>query len=497
MKKLCALCAAVLFAAVAFHNPAAHVQAKSNKFHKSSRPVPNRYIVVLDSNQDFRSDPDGTIEDLNKYYPGSIGHVFSSAINGYSVEMPRGLAVQLSDDPRVKYVEEDSFTSATDIEYNPGWALDRIDQHAMPYDSMYNFTNTGSGVNVYVLDSGILTTHVDIQGRAFIAYDAIHDNTPISQCNGHGTGVAGVIGGSTYGVAKQVSLYSVRVLPCAGTGTVSDVVSGVDWVTRHAVHPAVANISLQALLSATLNDAVTNSIASGVTYVVAAGNNNDNACSWSPSAVSGAIVVAATNYYDQRLAYSNYGTCVDLFAPGEGVSTIWNSNDTIFTYASGTSFASPLVAGVAALYLEQNPNATPDQVQSALISSGTAGGIGDVGVDSPNLLLFSQMAPPPPPPTGCGGLMFNGSLNSPGSSDFQSSSSGFAGAGGLYSGNLQAPTGAVFSLSLERKAKNRWSAVATSSSGQPVAYSGRSGTYRWRVAAASGTGSYSLCAMTP
>jgi len=496
MKKLCALCAAVLLAAVAFHNPAAHVQAKSDKFHKSSRPIPNRYIVVLDPNQDLRSDPDGTIEDLNKYFPGSIGHVFSSAINGYSVEMPRGLAMQLSDDARVKYVEEDSYISEADVEYNPGWGLDRIDQRALPFDFTFNYSSRGSGVNVYILDSGILPTHVELQGRVVQAYNAVHDNTPINQCNGHGTGVAGVVGSATYGVAKNVTLQDVRILPCTGYGTVSDLISGVDWVTHHAVRPAVANMSVTTTISQSVNDAVAAGIASGVTFVVSAGNDSSDACLASPSGVPEAIVVGAMNNMDSRTSWSNFGSCVDLFAPGETVSTIWNGTDTTTTYAAGTSFSSPFVAGIAAVYLEQHPGATPTEVSAAIVSNATPGVVTDPGLNSPNLLAYSVFSAPAPP-VGCNGSMFNGSLNSAGSSDFQSSSTGFAGGGGLYSGNLQAPGGAVFSLSLERKAKNRWSTVATSSSGQPIAYSGRSGTYRWRVAAASGTGSYSLCAATP
>lgn len=419
MKKLCVVFAVVLVAAASFHNSPTHVSAKGEKLHKSSRPVPNHYIVVLDTNQDFGPDSEGTIDELNKNYPGNIGHIFSAAVNGYSVELPRGLAKQLSDDPRVKYVEEDSYISEADVEYNPGWGLDRIDQRVLPFDFAFNYSDNGSGVNVYILDSGILPTHVELQGRVVPAYNAVHDNTPINQCNGHGTGVAGVVGSTTYGVAKNVTLQDVRILPCTGYGTVSDLISGVDWVARHAIRPAVANMSVTTTLSQSVNDAVAAGIASGVTFVVSAGNDSSDACLASPSGVPQAIVVGATNNMDSRTSWSNFGSCVDLFAPGETISTIWNGTDTTTTYAAGTSFSSPFVAGISALYLEQHPNALPAEVQAAIVSNASPGVVTDPGLNSPNLLAYSFFATlPPPPPTGCSGSMFEGSLNSIGNSDF-------------------------------------------------------------------------------
>lgn len=495
MKKLCVLFAAVLFATAAFHNPPTHVSAKSDKFHRSERPVPNSYIVILDNNQDFRFDLDATIEDLNRQYPGEMRHVFSSATFGYSVQLPPGLAMQLSDDPRVKYVEEDSYVSQTDVQTNPGWGLDRIDQRTLPFDFTYGFSGRGTGVNVYVLDTGILPTHVELQGRVIEAFDAVHDNTPINQCNGHGTGVAGVVGATTFGVAKNVTLQDVRVLPCSGDGTLSDVISGVDWVTRHAVQPAVANMSLQTGLSQTLNDAVASSINAGVTYVVGAGNNTQDACRWSPSSVPGAIVVGAIGNTDTRVSWSNFGSCVDLFAPGEGISTIWNETDTTTTFASGTSFSSPFVAGIAALYLEQYPTALPGEVATAIVTNATTGVISDVGLNSPNLLAYSPVSAIQPPP-GCDGRAYSGSLPGAGSSDYQSSSNGFSSSSGKFLGNVEMPVGASFGLSLEKKTGNRWSTVASSTTGSIVA-NGKSGTYRWKVMDLAGSGIYSLCTTTP
>ena len=500
MKKLCALCAAVLLAAVAFHNPAAHVQAKSDKFHKSSRPIPNRYIVVLDPNQDFRSDPDGTIEDLNKQFPGSIGHVFSSAINGYSVEMPRGLAVQLSDDPRVKYVEEDSVVDIQATETNATWGISRIDQRSFiaPQDTNYTYNTTGSAVSVYVIDTGVLTSHPDFGGRAVDAFDVYHDGGDMTQCNGHGTHVAGTIGSNTYGVAKGAMIYSVKVYPCdtSISGSMSDILSGIDWVTRHAVHPAVANMSMAGSPSQTLDDAVKNSIATGITYVVSAGNYSDDACKYSPARLPEAITVAATDERDYRSSISNYGACVDIFAPGEYITSLSNHVDSSTFIMSGTSTSSPHVAGVAALYLEAYPSASPQEVSNAIVNNGTAGVVIDAGTRSPNLFLYSTFMTIGGSPS-CGGTSYSGSLSSPGKMDYQSSSAGFSGNGGLYSGSVNMPQGAVFSITLQKQSKKSWSTVATSASGQPISYQGRNGTYRWRVADVSGSGSYALCAVNP
>ena len=496
MKKLCVTSLALMLAAIFFHYVPSNTSAKSDKFKRSFRPVPNNYIVVVGQDSDeSKTDPGTTIDRLNTDHPGNIRKIYTSAIYGYSVEMTEAQAEQLSNDPRVKYVEEDSYVSAAEVQNNPGWGLDRIDQHAMPFDMAYNFNALGSGVNVYILDSGILPTHVDLQARVLMGYDAVRGSTPTNQCNGHGTGVAGVAGGSTFGVAKNATLYDVRVLPCTGYGTVSDVISGIDWVTRHAIHPAVANMSLQTTFSPSMNDAVSASISSGVTYVVAAGNNTEDACRWSPSSVRGAIVVGATNSTDTRVGWSNFGACVDIFAPGEGVATIWNTSDTTTTYSSGTSFASPFVAGIAALYLESNPGASPSEAEYALTSAATANMVSDPGMGSPNLLAYSIFSAPPPP-TGCPGTLYSGSLDGAGSSSYQSSSLGFSSGTGAFSGTVTSESGTTFGLSLEKKAKNRWSAIATSTSGQ-LTYRGKSGTYRWKISGISSGGSYELCAATP
>ena len=498
MKKLCVLFAAVLFAAAAFHEAPTHVSAKSDKFHRSSRPIPNRYIVVLDPNQDFRSDPDGTIADLNKNYPGEIDHVFSSALNGYSVQMPPGLAMQLSADPRVKYVEEDSLVDLQSTETGATWGISRIDQRSFiaPLDTNYYYNASGAGVSVYVIDTGVLTTHPDFGGRAVDAFDAYHDGGDMTVCNGHGTHVAGTIGSNTYGVAKSAMIYSVKVYPCdtAITGSMSAILSGIDWVNRHAVHPAVANMSMSGAASQTLDDAVRSSIATGITYVVSAGNNNDNACNYSPARTAEAITVGATDERDYRSSISNYGRCVDIFAPGEYITSLSNKPDSPTFIMSGTSTSSPHIAGIAALYLEQHPTAAPTEVQSTIVGNATPGVVTDVGTNSPNLFAYSLF---PASTTGCGGTDYNGSLSSSGAADYQSSSNGFNGGSGRYQANLSIPAGSSFSLSLEKKGGgNRWSAVASSTTGS-ILYKGKSGTYRWKVMDVAGSGTYSLCAMTP
>jgi subtilisin family serine protease len=413
MKKIHLLCLAALLATAStsfLETHAIHAE-KIEKYKTSQNAIANRYVVIF-RDDIAAGDVGDTTNSLTTEYFGKVDKLYQDAVKGYSVESTPEEARRLSTDPRVKYVEEDSWVTPTEVEYNPYWALDRIDQHALPFNLTYNYNANGTGVNVYVIDSGILTTHVEIAGRAFDAVNTTGDNTPIQQCNGHGTGVAGVVGSTTFGVAKNSRLYSVRVLPCTGNGSLSDVLSGIDWVKHNAVRPAVANISGQTLLSGTFNDAVANSIAAGITYVVAAGNNSDNACNWSPSSVPGAIVVGATNSYDQRVVYSNFGQCVDVFAPGEGVETIWNSSNTTTTGASGTSFASPMVAGVAALYLQTHPTASPAEVQSVIVSNATQGVVSNPGASSPNLLLYSRL-----PRGGAGGACQGADLSGSGGQD--------------------------------------------------------------------------------
>ena len=274
---------------------------------------------------------------------------------------------------------------------NATWGLDRIDQTALPLNSAYTYTRTGAGVNAYIIDTGIRATHTDFGGRVSGGYTAVTDGRGTDDCYGHGTHVAGTVGSATYGVAKSVHLVPVRVLGCDGSGTTSAVIAGIDWVTAHRVQPAVANMSLGGGNSTALDDAVKRSIAAGVSYAVAAGNSSWPACLSSPADVPAAITVGATQKNDQTASFSNWGSCIDLFAPGVNITSDWNTSDTATNTISGTSMATPHVTGVAALYLEGHPTATPAQVSAALVNGATTNALSWVLWGSPNKLLCSQL----------------------------------------------------------------------------------------------------------
>jgi subtilisin family serine protease len=341
---------------------------------------------------------DRTVEsrayELAGNYNGNVGHVYSSALKGFSVKMSAQDAEKLSSDPSVAFVEEDGEAFTNDIQPNATWGLDRIDQHNLPLNASYLYTQTGNGVHAYILDTGILPTHVEFGGRASVAYDGIGDGQNGIDCNGHGTHVAGIIGSSTYGVAKTVSLYGVRVLPCSGSGTISDIIAGVDWVTANHQSPAVANMSIGSSgISTAFDQSITNSVASGVNFVVAAGNSNRDACTYSPSDVPTAITVGATTSLDERATYSNWGACVDLFAPGSSITSTWITDNTSTRVMSGTSMASPAVAGVVALYLKANPTASTTQVAQAMSNMSTTNMLTGLDPLSPNKLIYSLLSP--------------------------------------------------------------------------------------------------------
>jgi subtilisin family serine protease len=354
--------------------------------------VQNSYIVVLNDARSPRSASTRTAGDLAGRYGGQVRATWSHALNGFAVTMDAGAASRLAADPRVSYVEQDRLVSVADTQLSPpSWGLDRVDQRNLPLSGSYSYATTASNVHAYVIDTGIRTTHTTFGGRASWGFDAV-DST-YTDCNGHGTHVAGTIGGAQYGVAKGVALVAVRVLNCGGTGTSAQVISGVDWVTGHAVLPAVANMSLSIPGPGSvpaIDTAVQNSIQSGVTYAVAAGNDTaKDACGGSPSKVPAAITVGATQSNDTRSGFSNIGSCVDLFAPGSGITSSWNTNDTATKVEDGTSMATPHVAGAAALFLSANPAAAPAAVQAALVGQSTGCVVGSAGAGSPNRLLYS------------------------------------------------------------------------------------------------------------
>jgi subtilisin family serine protease len=307
------------------------------------------------------------------------------------VRMPEAAAEALARHPSVVAIEEDMVVFAVGTQTGATWGLDRIDQRDRPLNGSYTYAKTGAGVYSYILDTGILPGHVDFGGRVVSGFTAITDGNGSSDCNGHGTHVAGTVGGTTYGVAKQTTLVPVRVLGCTGSGTNSGVIAGVDWVAANHVKPAVANMSLGGGASSALDAAVANAVSRGVTFVVAAGNSNANACNYSPARAASAITVGATTNTDARASYSNFGSCLDIFAPGSSITSAWWTSNTATSTISGTSMASPHVAGVAALIVEGTGSSmTPAQVTDAIIAAASTGKVTSAGTGSPNRLLFSD-----------------------------------------------------------------------------------------------------------
>jgi subtilisin family serine protease len=380
---------------------------------------PSAAFAVDSSSASFVAEPApdpvviATATDLTSMYGGTFSRTWSAALKGFRLHSTEAQAIAMSGDSRVAFVVEDGaiavgtpdadpivMTPDPDADLNPqphaSWGLDRIDQRYLPLNENYAYQNNGEGVNAYVIDTGILATHWELRGRASSIYDAIDVEGLGVDCNGHGSHVAGIIGGRTFGVAKRVRIFSVRVLNCQGTGTWSDVIEGVNFVTWHRGqpaqqgYPAVANMSLGGEINRAVDAAVRNSIRAGVTYVVAAGNGNSDASTYSPANVAEAITVGATNRSDSRADFSNYGATLDLFAPGVGIPSAWIGSDLMIATASGTSMASPHVAGVAALYLQNHKTASPAAVRSALVGNSTTGVVINSGQETPNRLLFTN-----------------------------------------------------------------------------------------------------------
>jgi subtilisin family serine protease len=352
--------------------------------------IDGRYIVVLEQAAD-NADEKAVVQQARDAGASDVDR-YATVLDGFSGELSDDAVEQVRSHPDVAYVEADQEVTASATQSPATWGLDRIDQRARPLTNSYTYDRTGSGVTAYIIDTGIRATHNEFGGRVTAGATAINDGRGSSDCNGHGTHVAGTVGGSTYGVAKAVTLVPVRVLDCNGSGSTSGVIAGVDWVTSHHTSgPAVANMSLGGGASTTLDNAVSRSISDGVTYAVAAGNENTNACNGSPARVGSALTVGSTTSSDARSSFSNYGSCVDLFAPGSSITSAWWTSNTATNTISGTSMASPHVAGAAALYLQGHPTASPSTVSSAINGGATTGVVSNAGTGSPNRLLYSRL----------------------------------------------------------------------------------------------------------
>ncbi|MGW8761120.1 S8 family peptidase [Streptomyces sp. NPDC055815] len=355
----------------------------------SADAVPGSYIVTLKHGAGFKASS-AKGRNLIAGYGGTVGKTFGSALNGYTATLGATEARRLAADPAVASVEQNRIVRADATQSNAPWGLDRIDQANLPLSGTYTYPDSaGSGVTAYVIDTGVRISHSEIAGRAVNGYDAVDGDSVAQDGNGHGTHVATTIAGSTYGVAKSAKIVAVRVLDNNGSGTTAGVIAGIDWVTaNHAAGaPAVANLSLGGGASTALDNAVKNSIADGVTYAVAAGNSGVNASSSSPARVAAALTVGATNSTDAKASWSNYGSVLDLFAPGVSITAGWNTGDTATNTISGTSMATPHVAGAAAVYLAGHTSATPAQVATALVNGATPNKVTSPGSGSPNRLL--------------------------------------------------------------------------------------------------------------
>jgi subtilisin family serine protease len=506
--------------------------------------IPGAYVVVLKSpSAGVRAASTGVdaaavgLAAARARAAGSrVDRQFTGALPGYAARLDAGQLATVRRDPAVAWVEADRRVSVAATQTDPTWGLDRVDQRNRPLNGTYEYAGTGSGVTVYVVDTGVRANHAQFGGRVTAGYSAIADGRGTNDCNGHGTHVAGTIGAARYGVAKGVRIVPVRVLDCSGSGTTSGVIAGLDWVTANRSGPSVANLSLGGGVSDALDAAVSRAITAGVTFAVAAGNSNVNACGASPARVAAAITVGATNTDDTRASYSNWGSCVDLFAPGTGVTSTWHTSTTATSTLNGTSMATPHAAGVAALYLAANRSASPATVRNALVGGATSAVVRNAGTGSPTRLLYSRLTagsspspsatatataspsatatrtpsptvtatPAPTSTTGsCAGATatWSGTLGGPGAGAVQPNGTYYsATAAGLHAGCLTGPAGTDFDLYLSRWNGAAWEVVAASAgagSSESVSYSGAPGAYYWLVTSYAGSGVYTLRTARP
>jgi subtilisin family serine protease len=431
----------------------------------SNRPAFTDYVVIF-------KDLPGNRPDFKGLIPGGgrLKFEYQNVARGFAVSLPAAAAdaflEAINRNPNVDRVEVDRpvMLSQTVAQSNAPWGLDRLDTRSLLLDKFYNYVQTGTSVRAYVIDTGIRATHTEFSGRMLAGYSAIADGLGTDDCNGHGTHVAGTVGGTTWGVAKQSTLVPVRVLDCNGSGTLSGVIAGMDWVAGQSHRPAVVNMSLGTGASAMLDSAVAKLGSMGITPVVAAGNSSDNACNYSPAREPSAITVAATNSSDQRASFSNFGSCVDLFAPGASIQSAWITTNTASSSLSGTSMAAPHVAGHVAQILQAKPTLTTAEVTQQLLANATLNIVKSAGTGSPNRLLYSMLpietvepapTPEPTPDPGDGGNT-----------------------GGGTDGGETAPS--ITLTGAAGKVRNTWTATVTISitaSSQPVSGAAASGSF--------------------
>ncbi|HCA5184005.1 TPA: S8 family peptidase [Acinetobacter baumannii] len=389
MRQVSAICLSI--AATHFVYAASNVTNPVNDSSQAKGIIKNQYIVIL--NKDAGPSKDFA-QNIAKQHAGKVLQSYDTVLKGFAIYLPdtAGTAFieAMKKNPQVLSVESDTIVNIdATTQSNPDWGLDRIDQKALPLNSAYSYLQTGSGTTAYIVDTGILSSHQEFSGRVLSGYTAISDGNGTTDCNGHGTHVAGTVGGTTYGVAKNVNLVPIRILGCDGSGASSNVIAGLDWILKNGKKPAVVNMSLGGATSSSLDSAVENLSNNGYVMVVAAGNSNTDACTSSPARVSKAITVAATDNTDTRASYSNYGSCVDIFAPGSQINSSWIGSNTATKILNGTSMATPHVAGVVAEMLQSTPTASPQTISTNLLNQASSNVVKNPS-GSPNRLLYKS-----------------------------------------------------------------------------------------------------------